>query len=76
MAHYVYSENMIGNPVAHKFTKRIRHDVWQVRMDTIVWSHEHDWRMVDSTFYPLDTNDGRRRLAQYCVAPDMLVEQK
>jgi len=71
MAHYVMDVNFIGQPVARKFTKRQRHGVWQVRMDTIVAG----W-MVDSTFYPLDTNEGRQTLARMCVSPDMLTEER
>lgn len=72
--HFIEDVNLVGKPVLTRFSLRVRHDRMEVHQRVIV-----DGITADDTFYPLDFPikigsplTGRDRLANFCIAPDML----
>ena len=75
MAHYFETENFIGQPVQHRFVKRIMadefgEDIWFIRHDVIV-----NGKGADTRFIPLDTDEGRNLLAEYAVPLDCVKQE-
>lgn len=71
VGHYVrYLDNFHGQRVERCFTKRVMDGEWYVHERVLV-----DGQPTDDRYFKLDVADGRDRLAQECVAPDMLREE-
>lgn len=69
--HYVEDQpNHSGQPVRRRFSKRKMKGEWYVHVRWFV-----DGTPIDDSFYQLDTDEGRRLLAQHAVSPDMLREE-